>query len=231
MFRPKGVKKSNFQGLYEKVSYFQMEAYARWVANIDRRLININDMDVEKRDGKIFETTIKYKHIEWSFSCSRSDLDGHKNAREGNYPHFHFQMRLDKRPFINYSQNHIAFTDEDLWKLAMINQNEIPIGIKPMFGAGMGDIISEENIGHILDISERTENEEEAAFKFDTLVMAKPGESISGDYIANLVEESRQTGVPLAKLLNTLDADVQTIVTPGAGVLEIAARTKTNRNK
>jgi len=231
MLRPKGVKKSNFQGLYEKVSYFQMEAYARWVANIDRRLININDMDVEKRDGKIFETTIKYKHIEWSFSCSRSDLDGHKNAREGNYPHFHFQMRLDKRPFINYSQNHIAFTDEDLWKLAMINQNEIPIGIKPMFGAGMGDIISEENIGHILDISERTENEEEAAFKFDTLVMAKPGESISGDYIANLVEESRQTGVPLAKLLNTLDADVQTIVTPGAGVLEIAARTKTNRNK
>jgi len=231
MLRPKGVKKKHFPVLYEKVGYFQMESYARWLANLEAPLKNINDLKVERRERKIFETTIKYKHIEWSFSCSLSDLEGHNNSREGNYPHFHFQMRLDGKPFINYSQNHIALSDEDLWKLAMINQDEIPIGMDPLYGAGMGSILSEDNLESILDTSERTENESEAAFKFDTFVMAKPGETISGDDIADLIEESRETGVPLAKLMRRLDADVQTIVTPGDGVPEIAARTGTKRNK
>lgn len=231
MLRPKGVKKKHFPYLYENVSYFQMESYARWLANLETPLKNINDIDVEKRESKIFETTIKYKHIEWSFSCSPSDLEGHKNSKEGNYPHFHFQMRLDGKPFINYSQNHIAFSNEDIWKLAMINQDEIPIGMNSMYGAGMGSILSEDNIEHILDLSERTENESEAAFKFDTLVIAEPGKTISGDDIANLIEKSRETGVPLAKLMRCLDADVQTFVTPGKGVPEIAARTVTKRNK
>ena len=231
LLRPNGVKKKHFDELYGTIGYFQMEAYARWVANLESPIININDLNVERRDGKIFETTIRYRHIEWSFSCSPSDLEGHKNAKDGAYPHFHFQMRLDKRPFINYSQNHIAFVKEDIWKLAMINQDEIPIGMNSMFGAGMDSIFSEENIESVLEISERTENEEEASFKFDTLVTAKPGETLSGDDIADLIEESRETGVPLAKLLRKLDADVQTFVTPGYAVPEMAGRTETKRNK
>jgi len=231
LLRPKGVKNKDFSSLYESIGYFQMEAYARWVANLEAPLRNINDIEAEKRNGKIFEITIKYKHIEWSFSCSTSDLERHETSREGHYPHFHFQMRLDNRPFINYSQNHIAFTDEDLWKLAMINQDEIPIGMNPLYGSGMGSILSEANLEYIIDSSERTENESEAAFEFDTFVMAKPGQTISGDDIADLIKESRETGVSLAKLMRRLDADVQTIVTPGQGVPEIAARTKTKRNK
>jgi hypothetical protein len=231
MLRPNGVNKKHFDELYKTVGYFQMEAYARWVANLDAPLVNINDLKDERRDGKVFETTIKYKYIEWSFSCSPSDLDGHKNAKEGNYPHFHFQMRLDKRPFINYSQNHIAFTDEDIWKLAMLSQDEIPISMNQMFGAGMGSIFTDDNVEHVLEISERTENEDEATFKFDTFVMAKPGETISGSDIADLIQESRETGVLMAKLLRRLDADVQTIVTPGNRVPEIASRTETKRNQ
>ena len=231
MLRPNGVKKKHFYALYKTIGYFQMEAYARWVANLESPLVNINDMEVERREKKIFETTIKYRHIEWSFSCSPSDLEGHKRPKEGNYPHFHFQMRLNKKPFINYSENHIAFTDEDVWKLAMLNQDDIPIGINPMFGSGMGSILSEKNVEHVLDIAESTENEEDATFKFDTLVMAKPGETISGNDIAELIKERKKTDVPLAKLLKRIDADVQTFVTPGNGVPEIAGRSVTKRNK
>lgn len=230
MLRPKRVKKKHFDQLYGNVGFFRMQTYARWVANLDSPLVNINDLEVERRDKKIFEFTVKYKNIEWSFSCSPSDLEGHKTAKAGNTPHFHFQMRLDKKPFINYSENHIAFTDEDLWKLAMFNQNDIPIGANQMFGAGMEEILSEKNKDIILDFAENAKNEEEAAFKFSTTIMAKPGEMISGDDLADLIREHQKTGVPMAKLLKRLDADVQTTVTPGNGVPEIAGRSVTKRN-
>ena len=58
------------------------------------------------------------------------------NAREGNYPHFHFQMRLNNQQFINYSETHIPFSDEDLWRFAMTSQNEIPFMHDSRYGEG-----------------------------------------------------------------------------------------------
>lgn len=230
LLRPKGFKKKHFKELFHTFGYFQMEAYARWVANEATPFKNINDLLFEKSEKKIFETTIKYKHLEWSFSCSPSDLEGHKNSPVANFPHFHFQMRMNKRPFIDYSDFHVPFKDEDIWKLSMIHQNELPFQHQFTHGEGMQSILHEEFLENILDNSVRAENEEEASFRFDTIVMAKPGETISGDEIAALIEESKKTWEPLSKLVKRLDANVQTIVTPGDGVPAIAERTKTNRS-
>src|SRR3989338_5064879 len=89
LLRPKGFKKKHFKSLFTTYGYFQMEAFVRWVANLDDPIHNINDLEVEKSEKKIIETTIKYKHIEWSFACSRSDLEGHKNSPQTNFTHFH----------------------------------------------------------------------------------------------------------------------------------------------
>ncbi len=231
LVRPKGFKKKHFKQLFHTFSYFQMEAYARWVANEATPLKNINDLLFEKSEKKIFETTIKYKHLEWSFSCSPSDLEGHKKSPVVNFPHFHFQMRMDKRPFIDYSDFHVPFKDEDIWKLAMIHQNELPFQHQFTHGEGMQGILSEGVLENILDNCVRAKNEEDALFRFDTIVKAKSGETISGDEIAALIEEGKKTGEPIAKLVKRIDANVQTFVTPGDGVPGIAERTKTNRSK
>lgn len=231
LLRPKGFKKKNFKALFNTFGYFQMEVYARWVANQETPFKNINDLLLEKNEKKIFETTIRYKHIEWSFSCSPSDLEGHNTSSVANFPHFHFQMRIDKRPFIDYSDFHVPFKEEDIWKLAMLHQNELPFQHNFTYGEGMQSILREEILEAIADNSLPAENEEEASFRFDTIVMAKPGETIPGAEIAALIEESKRTGEPLSKLARKLDANVQTFVSPGDGVPEIAERTKTNRNR
>ncbi|HDY68298.1 MAG TPA: hypothetical protein ENH85_10965 [Candidatus Scalindua sp.] len=229
--RPKDFKKKHFKSLFGLYGYFQMEAFARWVANQDDPVTNINDLDMEKSEKKIIETTIKYKHIEWSFSCSNSDIEGHVNSQQGNFPHFHFQMRLDNKPFINYKDFHIPLKDEDIWKLAMINQTEIPIEHHFRYGEGMQSALSDDTLEFLIDNSEKAENESEATYKFNTIVTAKQGQTISGDDIADLIEESKRTGTPFAKLAHRLVANVQTIVKAGDAVPELAKRTSTKKNK
>ncbi|MCL5423365.1 MAG: hypothetical protein M1461_12995 [Nitrospirae bacterium] len=231
LLRPKRFKKKHFKELFNIYGYFQMEAYVRWVANQMAPFKNINDLQIEKDDKKIFETTIKYKHLEWSFSCSPSDLEGHKNSAIGNFPHFHFQMRMEKRPFIDYSDFHVPFKDEDIWRLAMLHQDEIPFEHHFDYGEGMQSILGEESLENVVNNSVTVDDEEEAAFRLQIFVEAKPGETISGADIVALMQESKRTGEPLAKLVRRLDASVRTVVMPGDGVPEIAERTKTKRNR
>lgn len=231
LLRPNGLKKKHFNEFWSRFGYFRMEAYLRWVANHHEPAKGINDLKSERGEKKLIETTIRYKHLEWSFSCSQSDMDGHTNSRDGNFPHFHFQMRIDKKPFINYSENHVPFSDEDLWKFAMISQEEIPFEHNFRYGEGMEAILTDSDADSLIDIMETIDNEDDAAFEMSTFVMARPGETISGDDIADLIEESKRTGVPLAKLMRRLDATVKTVIQPGKGVPEMASRSQTKRNK
>jgi hypothetical protein len=60
--------------------------------------------------------------------------------------------------------------------------------------------------------------------------MADEGSAISGDDLADLLEEVRQKGVTIASLLNKLpNVKVQTIVTPGPAVVEQATRSGRTR--
>lgn len=79
LLKPAGFKKKHFPLLYQTVSFHRMNAYVRWVANSDMPLSNINDLVEDKSTTKFIEETIRYKSLEWSFSCSHGDRQGHED--------------------------------------------------------------------------------------------------------------------------------------------------------
>jgi len=101
LLRPKGFKKNHFPALTQRYGFFQIQSFLRWVANQDGFAKNINDLIEEGTGTKIFEVTIKYKNLEWAFSCAESDYQGHSTTQHGSLQHYHFQMRIDQRSFIN----------------------------------------------------------------------------------------------------------------------------------
>ena len=118
-------------------------AFLRWIANTESFGTQINDWSDEIDQSKVFETTIKYKNYEWSFTCSVGDFVGHKSSAVGTNPHFHFQMRINGISFIDYGDYHLRFTQRDL-EILNIQQNKTPgIMYKEIFGAGDNQILNE----------------------------------------------------------------------------------------
>jgi hypothetical protein len=120
LLKPDGFRKENFESLAVRHSWGGLENYLRWVANEEAFAKNINDL-ADEGTGKLVELTIKYKNIEWSFSCGASDLDGHEGGgKHSKRPHYHFQMYVDGKPFIRYNDFHLALSDEDVGFLEYI---------------------------------------------------------------------------------------------------------------
>jgi hypothetical protein len=89
----------------------------------------------------------------------------------------------------------------------------------------MGGIEEELGVETVLDHMKVMKNEEEATFHMSTGILAKPGETISGDKIAEIVKKSQLTGIPVAKLVREIEgATVQTWISPGEGVPDSAKR-------
>lgn len=140
LLRPAGFDKKHFHIVYERFNFFRLESFLRWIANSDILAGNINDLREGKNPKKLFEHTIKYKDFEWSFSCSGGDLTGHKLSFSGKFPHYHFQMRIKGRPFINYAEFHIPFTEEDLFQLPILFGMVDKARYEHTHGAGMQEI-------------------------------------------------------------------------------------------
>jgi hypothetical protein len=222
-------KKKDFPKVYDKYGYGNIAAYLRWCANQEKHLGNINDLDDEKSKRKRISSTIKWKNIEWTFDCSENDFSGHAGSKT-DFPHYHFQMRIDGRPFISFGDFHIPFTDDDLFNLRLVeeqgdwfkhNYGEI--------GAGMQDAMTI-NLETMIENME-TADESEGTFHLSTIIEAKDG-AISGDLIADIFKESEETGKTVAALMKEKLSDianVQTIVSPADSVPEIAKRTERKR--
>jgi len=91
----------------------------------------------------------------------------------------------------------------------------------------LDNVTAEELVDHM----RQAKNEEDAQLDVGIIIEADEGTTISGDDIADMMEERQRTGVSMAKLVQKLkNVKVQTIVSPGHGVPEIAARKK-NRGK
>ncbi len=225
LWKAPGLKKKHFEILFNQKSYHELDAYLRWVANTDVPIRNINDLVEEKSSKKFIETTIRYKNLEWSFSCSYGDLQGHKDKYKGQVPHFHFQMKKDCNVVINYNYFHILFKDYDEFSFA-IKRGEIDrLKAGHVHGAGMQTLLENMNPDKLIDSMRGTNSEEDAQFKVDTLLVAEEGTTISGDEIANLFEERKKTGESMAKLVRKLkNVKIKTIIAPGPGVPEIASR-------
>jgi len=225
LLRPNGFKKKHLSVLSEKFGYFQIESYLKWVANTESLIKNINDLKEEQNIKKIFELTIRFQNLEWSFTCAPTDLHGH-GGNHSNFPHYHMQMKIEGRLFISFGDAHLPFSEQDLFQLAMYSQDEIPVlkGYGP--NAGFQAFMEMPNFAELMvETAEATSEPSEAAVNIETFVMAEPGKSISGDDIADLLEKSRETGETMAKLLRKLpNAKVTSIVSPGPGVPEMAKR-------
>ena len=225
LLKPKGFKNKNVELIAQKYGYFQIQSLLRWYANEEAFARNINDLEGEGT-GKLFEVTIKYKNLEWSFSCSETDYQGHVGAAKGSFPHYHFQMRIDKRPFISFNRNHMPFSDMDVVNIEAMRTSPEKIKQRYTFGEGISETFNDKVIEQVLNSVSPTGNEEESAYIIDSLVMADEGSSISGEDFHKITEEAKEKGVTVASLLHKLpNSSTEVIVGPGPGVVEQTPRT------
>jgi len=225
LWRANGLRKKHFWLLFQSVSYHQLDAYLRWVANTDVPIRNINDLAEEKNPSKFIETTIKYRNLEWSFSCSRGDFQGHKDRREGRCPHYHFQMKRDGNIVINYNAFHISFNDDDDFYFAVERGEFDRIKAGHVHGAGMQTMMENFSPQEIIDSIKNAGDESVAQFRVQTLVRAEEGTTILGDDLVDIMKESKETGIPISKLIQKLkNVKIQSFISPGPAVPEIAVR-------
>ncbi len=236
LLRPKKFKKKHLSILYREFTYFKISGYIRWVASLDGPVQNINDIQAEHPGGKLIDFTARHRHITWSFSCGKSDYEGHKTTRSGNFPHYHMQMKLNGKIFIRYNDCHIPFHDDDLFDIELFTKHKDFAVHSYGRGAGMQELMgSEKGLEFIVDHSTPTDNPEEAAYNISTVVMAKDGETISGDLIADGIKEAKESGRTIASVirekLKDTNANIKTIVSPGDGVPETHQRTGRKKKK
>lgn len=224
----KNFKKKDFEGVYKDFNFFSINAYLRWVANEEQYLKNINDMKGEQSEDKIIQETIKWKHIEWSFECSVGDLKGHGGTRS-DFPHYHFQMRINSQQFINYSDFHIPLSKDDELKLILM-QNQEPNFVHTFAeaGAGMQDAVNID-INKIFNSVNFRGDELNGVFHFSSIIQSANG--IDCELIDQAYEESRKTDKSVAKIMRDKLKDDNTVSivsigSPAESVPEIAKRTE-----
>lgn len=225
LLKPKGFKKNDLPAIAQRFGFFQAQTYLRWVANTQGFARHINDLPEEGTGGKLIELTVRYRSLEWSFSCAESDFLGHATSQHSKHPHYHFQMRVEQRPFINFSDFHVPFTEVDI--VGLEAKRVAPHLVKHAFprGEGMAEVINEASLDALVSARSTPDIESEALVHLSSMVMADEGTQIDGTELANLCREASVRGVPLASLLHKLqNTSTRVIVSPGAGVVEQAPR-------
>jgi hypothetical protein len=218
-------KKGDFPKVYERYGYYNIAAFLRWCANEEALLRNINDLEEEQSERKIISATIKWKNIEWTFDCTLNDLQGHGKAHSA-FPHYHFQMRIDGRQFINFNDFHVPFNDHDLFGLSLRDKAWFRQGFGAA-GSGMQEAVSVD-LNALIEHTTPSESEEDAPYHFSTIIDASDN-PLSGEELHSIIEEARRTNKSFAFVAQSRLKDrakVQTVVSPSDAVPEIAARTE-----
>lgn len=224
LLKPKGFKKKDVTLVANKYGVFQIQSLLRWYATEEAFAKNINNLAAEGTGTKIIELTIRYKKLEWSFSCAESDYLGHQNSNHAKHPHYHFQMRIDKRPFINFNDFHLPLSKLDIINMEAIRSKPHLISERYPFGEGMEEMFTEGVIPEVFNSLTSGDNEN-GAFSINSSVYADKGTKIQGEDMRNIIQKAKEKGVTVASLLYKLpNAKTEVIVTPGPGVVEQAPR-------
>ena len=232
LLHPPGFKKKYLGLLFEQKGFHELNAYVRWIANTEKPAQNINDISDEKSRSKLIEETIRYKNFEWSFSCSQGDRSGHIGSFQGAEPHYHFQMKLNERVIIKYNDFHAPFNDYDEFAFVVKSGKFEKLKEIRMVSAGMEELLTHISADDILEKMVHTDDLENAQFNVRTILVASEGYMISGDEIADLLEERKRTGVPFAKLAQKLqNVSAQIIVQSGPGVPQISTRERKKKSR
>ena len=110
LLNPKGFRKKHIPMVFDRFGFHQLRSYLGWIASMEAPFRDVNDLRAEHSGTKKIDLTIRWNHLEWSFSCSSSDMRGHKGSRAGVDPHYHFQMASDGKTIIRYNDFHIPFS-------------------------------------------------------------------------------------------------------------------------
>ncbi len=226
---PTGIKKRNFDHFLKKpLSFSSLECYFRWLANAETPLLQINDLEPENLTNVIVQTTIRFRNIEWSLSCSNSDYEGHSDSNFGTNPHYHLQMMVDNKPFIGYNDFHIEFTDYDLGIFEFKRQIPECNTSKPHFGSGQS-LIDDPEVQELLIKKGRVAENEETAPFMRNIAIKLPKDAKSKKIFDEALIESNETKVPLDMILKRVLPDVEVSVkkTLGKGALKKKIRSKT----
>lgn len=218
-------RKKDFQKVFAKYGYHNIAAFLRWCANQEKLLSNINNLEEETPINKVFNYTIKWKNIDWTFDCSNTDYSGHQGTKT-DFSHYHFQMRIDGVRFISFNDFHIPFTDEDLFVLSLKEKSWFHQDFGNI-GLGMQEAVSI-SMEDILEHTTTTENEDETVYHFSTLIDASEN-PLSGEEIYEIQQEAKRTGKSIALIAQQRlqgRANVQTIISPAENIPNIAQRTK-----
>ena len=204
LLKPESFEKEDLLKITDRYPMRQIERYIRRVANQEALAININDL-ADEGTGKLVELTVKHKNLEWAISCSKTDYEGHQGDNENaKKPHYHFQMRIDNRRYIDYGDFHIPLHHADI--VNMEAGRLAPERVPPHFvgGEGMSDIFTEEIVEKLAIDGRIAENEADGAVKFGHIVVADKGEPmLAGDVLA-AVREAHEQGKPAAGFLRKL---------------------------
>jgi hypothetical protein len=223
-------KKKDFPGIYKKFGYYNIAAFLRWCANREKNLSNINDLEEETPERKVFSYTIKWKNIEWSFDCAKNDLEGHKGSHI-DFPHYHFQMRIDGKQFINFNEYHIPFSAYDLLIKKLGSRSKIGFNFDfGAAGAGMKQAM-EIDPEDILQYSSPSESEGEATYHLSTIIHS-PDRPIMGEELLEMLEESKRSGKTIAAIAKerfSEKANVQVNISPSEHIAQVAGRTEHKR--
>lgn len=226
---PKGIRKNNFNSFLKNSECFRLTAYLRWVANQEKPFRNINDLKIESRASRIFETTIIFQNKEWTFCCAKSDFEGHGRF---NFPHYHLCIKVDGNRFINFRDYHLKLSNQDLFELDCHLGKNDKIKYHWGRGAGMQDLV---NLPPdlLIDNLKSQDEEKNSTFHLQSFIEAKHGEKILGDDIADLIDESRKTGKTFTSLAREKlkNVSVKTIISPGEGVVELNERSSRGRKR
>jgi len=227
LLKPKGFKKKDIKTIADVFGLTQIEPLLRWYANEIAFAKNINNFSDEGTGNKIIELTIKYNNLEWSFSCAESDYLGHQNSQHAKHPHYHFQMRIDKRPFINFNDFHLPLSKMDIINMEALRTKPDLIKRQNSFGEGMSEVLHEDVIEQALNTAASSEEHNEAPFHIESFAHAKEGAQIQGEDLYQIIQEAKQKGVTVASLLHKLpNAETQVVISPGPGVVEQAPRSQ-----
>ncbi|TOG28233.1 hypothetical protein CGJ04_23200 [Vibrio parahaemolyticus] len=228
-------KKKDFPKITENYDFYNISSYLRWVAHAESGVKNINNLKEESSDRKIFETTIKWQNIEWTLDCSKNDFSGHEGSKT-DFPHWHFQMRVDGNQFINFNDFHIKFSKDDQLKIVL--ENDPDSGFHHTFGPGGEGM--QEHMDRMADDPDEfianamtAENPDDGTVHMQSIVTAPEG-GISGEKINEALEMARTTGKTLAHCFREVlskeeGVSVSTIASPAESVPEIAKRTERKR--
>lgn len=226
--KPEGLQKRYYEKHLnnKELSFFCIESFFRWLASTENPIKNISDLKDEMSESSYFEATYRYKNIEWSFSIGHTDKEGHAGALAGERPHYHIQMMVDNKPFIQFNDLHILFTDEDLFNFEFFKQNKERSIWNHSHGFGISVLENETVLEALDNLMHVTDDEENATFHTSTLIQAPEGQFISLESLKEAYQKSKETGKPVSHFMKDLapEAQITKFIFPGDGVPEIARR-------